>query len=492
MQQIGFVTDKYQISHRTLHYCENAGIIKSVRKENGYRYYDEANEEKIRRIIALKKLEFPLKSIEMICRATAPNAILVILKDHYLNMMHQTNVSYLLSQTVKKLISDLEMHPDSFNLFSCINQVSNPGDGLNPALKGELSMDETKREKELRIVQLPRMVVASISKSGKDPEDNCWKEVFKLIKEYQLDEQVGFRNLGFGYNDEAGNYIYELWITVPEDMSVPKPFRRIEFKGGLYATVPTYLSEIGEVWQELHDLVVNHPRYEHDIDPLRDMCLEECLDLVSFHDSATPLSERQLDLLLPIKRITEVHKEETSTLMVHHREVTLEKTHLAGTMIVLREATRPWKKRVAWYQLAQILYKVGSTMNECIHDGNNTWTIVYGRSVNPIPFYLDSEKGKVERVFAAVELKQSFSTYPEGLENHFLLPQRYLVFSQEINPEESKSIKLDFKACYEAAQLYFKGQENILEKGYCLERDYRQDGRYVDKIELYIPLPSIS
>lgn len=483
MQQIGLITEKYQISHRTLHYWETAGIIKSVRAENGYRTYDAKNEEKIRRIIALKKLELPLKDIELICRAAKVEDVISILKDHYLNIMHQSHSSYLLSQTLKKLISDLGTHSKVDDVFVSLHESK---EDIPPSLKGELSMEETIKEKELRIVMLPRMIVASISKGGNDPEDNCWKEAFRLIKEYRLDEEVGFRNLGFGYNDEEGHYIYELWITIPQAMIPPKPFRRIEFKGGLYATIPTYLSNIGEDWQALHDLVVKSSHYEHDTDALRNMCLEECLDLVTFHNPNTPLSERQLDLLLPIKRVE--HEEKALTFSILNREETIESIRLAGSYFVLREATRPWKKRVPWYQLAQNIYKVGPTIQECMDHGNNTWTIVYGRTPNQVPFYLDADKGKVERVFAAVQMSKPFPTYPEGLEEMMLTQVKCMVFTSQINPTFAKSTKLDFKPLYEAAILYFKGREHLTLKEYCLERDYRQDGRYVDKLELYIPI----
>src|SRR5690606_11862539 len=110
----------------------------------------------------------------------------------------------------------------------------------------------------------PKMIVASISFSGENPEDLCWINMKQLIDDYQLDRMVGFRNLGFGYQDESGNYSYELWVTIPEDFSLPKPFTRKVFPGGLYGALPANLANIGERWNELHDLVLESDSYIHD------------------------------------------------------------------------------------------------------------------------------------------------------------------------------------------------------------------------------------
>lgn len=47
----GDITSNLGTSHRSLHYWEDAGIIKSARRENGYRYYDKVNQEKINRTL---------------------------------------------------------------------------------------------------------------------------------------------------------------------------------------------------------------------------------------------------------------------------------------------------------------------------------------------------------------------------------------------------------------------------------------------------------
>ena len=66
LMKIGDITSKFGVSHRSLHYWEDTGIIKSARSENGYRYYDEENQQKITQILVLRKLRLSLKQIIMI------------------------------------------------------------------------------------------------------------------------------------------------------------------------------------------------------------------------------------------------------------------------------------------------------------------------------------------------------------------------------------------------------------------------------------------
>ncbi len=69
------------------------------------------------------------------------------------------------------------------------------------------------------------------------------------------------------------------------------------------------------------------------------------------------------------------------------------------------------------------------------------------------------------------------------------MPARnYLLFSMWICPERVTTKKLPLQKLYKAAAEYI--QENNIEVDieYCLEREYRKDGRNTDRIELYIPL----
>ena len=66
LMKIGDVTNKFGISHRSLHYWESVGILESSRGENDYRYYDDENMQKIKQIVILRKLRLSIPSIQEI------------------------------------------------------------------------------------------------------------------------------------------------------------------------------------------------------------------------------------------------------------------------------------------------------------------------------------------------------------------------------------------------------------------------------------------
>ena len=66
MLRIGEASKKYGISNRTLRYWEQAGVVKSIRADNGYRFFDSENVERINQILLLRKIKMPISDIERI------------------------------------------------------------------------------------------------------------------------------------------------------------------------------------------------------------------------------------------------------------------------------------------------------------------------------------------------------------------------------------------------------------------------------------------
>ncbi len=159
---------------------------------------------------------------------------------------------------------------------------------------------------EVRIINLPRMIFSSFRAISETPENDCTEVMDKLIRDHDLYNKPGFRH--FGFNNpcpEPGKteYGYEMWAVIPEDFGVPEPFVRKEFPGGLYAAIPTYLTNIAERWEQLFEWVQSNGTYKMDWNPdtLRNE-LEECIDYITFNSKDTPESSKQLDLLIPVKR----------------------------------------------------------------------------------------------------------------------------------------------------------------------------------------------
>jgi DNA-binding transcriptional MerR regulator len=495
MLKIGEVTVKYDLSHRTLRYWEEAGLIQSVRTESGYRNYDDNNLKRIEQALILRKLDVPLSDIERIFCSESLEVAIQVLQKQLQRVQRQSETLKTISLVLEYLVGllksqkKLEAMFDSFD----VTQTESLQD-LRLLFENAFQKETLKLENndvlvrnDLRIVNLPRLHVASVSCSEENPEDGAWNPIRQLIKDYKLDKEPGFRNFGYGYNREDGVYVYTVWVTIPSTMKVPKPFEKVEFSGGLYAALPTTLFNIGERWNELFAMVNETDRYLADEDSLREhYCLEEVLDLDAFFKIDALPSNRQLDLLLPIKKVEKKAAFETGSAFIQPEILTIPEVLLCGGIYPFKDPAKPSRTLIPWYKLAQSLYKIGKEINDNMIKGSDTYALLYGNPQDQIPLSYNLEKGKVENVFAAVNVKGPFSSYPDGLELKVLKSQKCLKFSLGFNPNEAEVKKIDCKPLYSSAAKYVAENACKVEPNWFLLREYRFDGRKVNQIELYL------
>ncbi|GAB6110233.1 MerR family transcriptional regulator [Fusibacter bizertensis] len=468
MKRIGEVSTMYSISNRTLHYWEESGILKSCRMENGYRYYDDYNITRIKQIIMLRKLSLPIPDIHRIFASGEFSVVIETLTNHLEQTTHKADELRALCIVLERLIQMVKDQDDPDQIFRYLDVPENTAilkfkDALQIALSernSEMLKNTIYGNNDVRIVSLSRMVFASYAVVSDTPENDCWENIYKLVNDYALDQKPGFRHFGFGFNHSNGEYGYEMLVVVPEDFSVPEPFTRKEFMGGLFAALPTYLTIIGERWDQLNEWLLKNEDCELDWHPeiLRDY-IEECIDFETFSSKETEESKKQLDLLLPIKRISKVEENEGHSvqdiiLELEPKNVVLPNITLGGCLYELKDKKLPWKKSVPWYKLAQAIYKTGKNFESRIIEGNNTFTLVFGDSTLPVPFYAIGEEGFVNRFFASVALARSFESYPDGLEERILPSRNYLLLSTWISPESVTTKKLPLQKLYNAAAKY--------------------------------------
>lgn len=502
MQRIGEVATTYDVSNRTLRYWEETGILKSCRMDNGYRYYDDNNISRIKQIIMLRKLNLPIQDIHSIFTSGELSVAIEILSNHLEQTNQKAEELKALGIVIERLIQMLKAQEDLGQVFKYINEPDNSAilklkDALQIVLSerdSDMSRNTSYSSNDVRIVKLSRMIFASYSVVSDTPENDCWNKIYSLIVEYSLDQRPGFRHFGFGFNNSNGEYGYEMLVVVPEDFEIPKPFVRKEFNGGLFAALPTYLTIIGERWDQLNEWLHDNEDYELDWQPekLRDY-LEECIDYKTFSSKKTNDSKKQLDLLLPIKRISKEEGKIKSSIQeikleLEPKKVLLPDITLGGCLFELKDKKHPWKKSVPWYKLAQAIYKTGKDFGNRMIAGNNTFTLVFGDTTFPLPFYAAGKEGFATRVFAAVELARPFESYPNELEERILPSRNYILLSAWISPERATTKKLPLQKLYSAVAEYVQKNNLEVDIEYCLEREYRKDGRNTDRIELYIPL----
>lgn len=312
--KIGEAAAQYRISNRTLRYWEEAEILTSVRMDNGYRYYDDANIQKIKQIMLLRKLRLPIQDIQVIFVSNKLTYAVAVLQKHLEETRHEAEELKSLSLILERLIETVKAQNNLSEMFRSIEVPVNSAIlELKNALKITLSERDSSMSEnssynkigDVRIVSLPRMVFACYRVESSTPENDCSKVVNKLIFENSLHWKYGFRHFGFNNPDPQEGipvYGYEMWVVIPEYFDVPEPFSKKEFSGGLFASIPARLSNIGERWKQLWDWVMNSERYEVDWNPDLDRrWFEECINYETFNSSKADEEDLQLDLLAPIK-----------------------------------------------------------------------------------------------------------------------------------------------------------------------------------------------
>ena len=67
------ISAKYDISARTLRYCEDMGLLTSKRSNDyAYRLYDSCNIRRLEQILILRRLNISIKDIQRIFRTARP------------------------------------------------------------------------------------------------------------------------------------------------------------------------------------------------------------------------------------------------------------------------------------------------------------------------------------------------------------------------------------------------------------------------------------
>jgi len=121
LMKIGDVTNKFGISHRSLHYWESVGILKSSRAENDYRYYDEENLLKIKQIVLLRKLRLSIPSIQEIFTSQELSKAIAVFTNHLDETIKETEELKALGIILRHLLNILKEKQGLYN-YSDLSQ----------------------------------------------------------------------------------------------------------------------------------------------------------------------------------------------------------------------------------------------------------------------------------------------------------------------------------------------------------------------------------
>lgn len=315
------------LSTRMLRYYEGKGLISSKRQEGyAYRMYDGEAVSRLRQIILLRRLRLSLEQIgKALGDPTAREAIRICgenLEELGREAAALEAVRDILGELLEALKSRYWM-PAGQTLLENSRLLALAEAFTPPNLKSEKERarkmedltraEEAAKLKDVRIIHLPASAVAAARYAGPEPENHAGRMIAEFARQNRLWETSSSLRL-FGFNSpnpppEGGEYGYEFWLTIPEDMEVPPPLEKKHFPGGTYAAHCIRMGDFHE-WAWLARWVEESEEYEGNGSGTPENMfggLEEHLNYYD-HIKNTPEGEPetvQLDLLMPVKPIKE-------------------------------------------------------------------------------------------------------------------------------------------------------------------------------------------
>lgn len=373
---ISQVSKMHGISARMLRYYEQVGLISSTRNEgNAYRLYDESALKRVQQIIILRKLQIPVKQIcvimnspdavkaidifkqnlnELDSEITALSTIKSILDDFVKRLEEladlQLNLDFLQDGSVLKLTRSLSLIQRNVKDGVTMNQLDKAADALN-------------KLRDVRIIYLPPMSVASVFCVGDDSRERAWRAANEFVRAYKLLLiKPDLRVFRIEHANATGqSFGDEIWVSIPDEMPLPSPFVKKRFLGGQYAA--HLLGEDGFLtYLGLQDWINENEQYQYDYDgnllrldpPMPEIDSfggvnldpEEILNYPAIFEE--PDREIQYDVLFPIRRYREVSDTPVeipgSLEKCGYRAsiVTMKKFRIMGyTKIITAESVRP-------------------------------------------------------------------------------------------------------------------------------------------------------
>ena len=306
------VSDKYDVTARTLRYYEDMGLIGSSRSDDyAYRMYDEAAIKRLEQILILRKLSISIKDIKRIFDTKSSEAVLEVLGKKVESIDDEVALLHELKEIVLEFIRqinqfDFNNDTDVKMLYEKAKeieaQIANVDYNGNPANVNRLLEVTEKLDNKIPdviIVKIPPFRAMTTGLVG-------WDEVFdtgidKEAKYQDLITPILFDGHDFLYGkDDKIAWIWRVRDGVTE--ADTQPFKIIEHPGGLYAVA---ISVDGD--SESHDKVRNKmAKWLENTNFVIDNDREMAAHMIYVDDEVKKgLGYEQLMLYAPIKLRTE-------------------------------------------------------------------------------------------------------------------------------------------------------------------------------------------
>ena len=249
---VSLVSRCFGVSARMLRYYEQAGLIRSFRREGyAYRMYDKTALSRLSLILILRKLRIPVKQIRTILQKPEAAAAVEIFMKNISELDDEITALSTIREILSRLVDALRQKAgvrlhgliaQDCDIPACLGSL--PSESIN--FREDKTMDKLKTAQErlskltdVRIVFLPPSTVAAATLYRRDEPENraqemiddfCGKSGLSAVK-------PDLRLYGFNQPDpvyETGFHGYEIVVTIPDDMDVPPPLEKKRFAGGFY------------------------------------------------------------------------------------------------------------------------------------------------------------------------------------------------------------------------------------------------------------------
>lgn len=107
--------NKYQVRTDTIRYYEKENLLNPIRRENGYREYDEACEKQLQIIIVLKQLGFTIKEIQQ----------LLVLRTDSVSTECNDAAAMLMNQKIMKLEEKVQFYQHALKVVQTVKELVN-------------------------------------------------------------------------------------------------------------------------------------------------------------------------------------------------------------------------------------------------------------------------------------------------------------------------------------------------------------------------------
>jgi DNA-binding transcriptional MerR regulator len=241
------LTQRLDISSRTLRYYEQIGLLQSVRPTyEKYRYYDGENIERLRQIMILRKMQVPVKDILRIFDSRDMSVVVETFAGRIRAIDHEidalSELKRIVNEFLQAMLQNGVKHISALPLlYEEMGRQLERLEHRKPATYKELSAvaEKLAGPVEVKILELPSMrVLTSIRKdTGLSDAEGFWDWLDRAGLQFV---NPGRHEL-FEYQTDAGQTV--MIRKLDEDYRNDSPFEDRVFEGGLFAVGSVYADE---------------------------------------------------------------------------------------------------------------------------------------------------------------------------------------------------------------------------------------------------------